>query len=148
MLIYRQFLCKDNFVNVLMVYLRGVSASILILYLMQILEHYWSNTTLQFFGRNTLTIYLWNMILPTIFSFVVLKVTGNEIVLDKFHLALRSSNSHILISITVAPTLISGTLMTQYKKKHSETLLARLYKVFLVGKKSGGRECRKSPSVP
>ena len=96
--------------SVLMTYLGGVSAAVLFLYLMQILEHYYKSPTLEFIGRNTMTLYLWNMIFNTIFSILLLKITGNEVVLDEFNMALLPGNSYLFIFITVLLTVITGTV--------------------------------------
>ena len=90
------FYGSGSFFSVLMTYLGGVSAAVLFLYLMQILEHYYKSPTLEFIGRNTMTLYLWNIIFNTIFSLLLLKITGNEVVLDEFNMALLPGNSYLL----------------------------------------------------
>ena len=109
-----------------MTYLGGVSATILILYLMQILEYCWISPTLQFIGRNTMTLYLWNIILNTVFSILLLKITGNEAELDVFDMSLFPSDSYVFIVLTTALTVITGTLMARYKKSHGESMLAKI----------------------
>ncbi|MBQ8691964.1 MAG: acyltransferase family protein [Synergistaceae bacterium] len=115
-----------SFLSVLIVYIGGVSASILILYLMQLLEHYWQSPVLSFIGRNTMTLYLWNIILNTIFSILLLKIINRDPVMDAFDMSLFTPDSYALILITTALTVITGTLMARYKKSHSESILAKI----------------------
>ena len=115
-----------SFLSVLITYLGGISGAIFILYLMQILERYCVSSTLAFIGRNTMTLYLWNLILLTFFSLLLLKLTGGEVELDLFNMALLPANSYILIILAATLTVASGTLMASYKKSHTESILSKL----------------------
>ena len=115
-----------SFWSVLMTWLGGVSATILILYLMQVLEHYWTSPTLSFIGKNTMTLYLWNMIFNTIFSILLLKITGSEMALDSHDMSLFAPDSYVFIALTAALTVTTGTLMARYKKSHEGSLLAKI----------------------
>lgn len=115
-----------SFWSVLMTWLGGVSATILILYLMQVLEHYWTSPTLSFIGKNTMTLYLWNMIFNTIFSILLLKMTGSKMALDSHDMSLFAPDSYVFIALTAALTVTTGTLMARYKKSHEGSLLAKM----------------------
>ena len=115
-----------GFFGILVVFLGGVSASILILYLMQLLERHWKSPALMFIGRNTMTLYLWNMILNTIFSILLVKLVGAEIVPDQFKMGLIERGSYVLILCVTALTVITSVFMARYKKSHSDSFLAKL----------------------
>lgn len=115
-----------SFLSVLTTYGGGISGAILVLYLMQILEHYCKSSTLSFLGRNTLTLYLWNLILLTFFSLLLIKLTGGEVVLDSFNMALFPANSYVMIVLAVALTVVSAACMARYKKMHTESVWSKL----------------------
>ena len=107
-------------------FLGGISATILAIFLLQIIEKFIDSPTLSFIGRNTMTIYLWNLILDTIFSVVVVKATGNEIVMDEFNMALFTSDSYGSIAAVTVLTMITATFMAKYKETHKDSLHAKL----------------------
>ena len=123
---YSRFVVSNYAGGVFLAFLNGISGAIVFLYLFQLVEKFVKSPTLQFVGQSTMTIYLWHIIFNTIYSLIVLKATGNPIVMDRYKVVLLAPGSYGSIIVVAILTLITTIAMAKYKSSHEGSLLAKI----------------------